>query len=130
MQIEKKVFSKLFKEKTNLSKIDEIQAIVVSARNTRESWDNTLTSLYDDLFNLVGRFSEVKDLYNSYASDVDTVKEDYKDLKEDISELGIEINAVQYTGEIEAFINTSDDVYAEMIEAVGIFERLNNNLKI
>jgi archaellum component FlaC len=128
MTLQKRIFSQLSEQKnktTKLSMIDDIQAIVNNARSTRENWDNTLTDLYNELFSLSSKFNDVKDLYNSYMSDVDTIKEDYESFKEDLNLLGIEINAVTYTNEIEAFLNTSQDVYAEMIEAVAVFENLN-----
>ncbi len=139
MSTEKRIFDKLFKktpktkfkkQKVEFSKIDDIQAIVNDARKTREDWDNSLTNLYQDLFDLTGRFSQVEDLYSKFIMGVNTVSQDYIDFKEDVAELGIEINTIEYTNEIEAFIKTSEDVDAEMFEAIGIFKRLNDSIKI
>lgn len=119
------VFNKLFKEKTQLSKIDDLEMLVDQAEEIKENWDESLTVLYQDLFDILDRFNNVKDLYNVFMSDVDIIKSNYEDVKADLGELGIETSNIPYTNNVEAFISRSDDVYAEMLEANRTIGQIN-----
>jgi hypothetical protein len=124
MNTKNTVFSKLFSNKTKLSKIDDLETLVLQAEQIRENWDESLTVLYQDLFDISDRFNNVKDLYNVFMSDVETIKSNYEDVKADLGELGVETSNIPYTNDVEAFITRSDDVYAEMIEAYGTFDTI------
>jgi DNA repair ATPase RecN len=124
IKIQQVVLNKLYQNKTKLSKIDDLETLVEQAEEIRENWDESLTVLYQDLFQISDRFNNVKDLYNVFMSDVDTIKSNYESVKADLGELGVEASNIPYTNDIESFINRSDDVYTEMIEAYGTFDKI------
>ena len=127
------VFNKLFKAKTNLSKkvdlslIGDIDDAIQEAENTRINWDNTLNDLYTELFDVVDRFKDSENLYNEFDLQVENVKTLFSNLKDNLIDVGVDINNIPLTTDIQSFINRSDDVYAEQVEASGIFNRIRQN---
>ncbi len=127
------VFNKLFKDKTKLSKkvdlslIGDIDDAIQEAENTRINWDNTLNDLYTELFDVVDRFKDSENLYNEFDLQVENVKTLFSNLKDNLIDVGVDINNIPLTTDIQSFINRSDDVYAEQVEASGIFNRIRQN---
>ncbi len=124
------VFNKLFKVKTDLSKkvdlslIGDIDDAVQEAESTRINWDNTLNDLYLELFDVVDRFKDAENLYNEFDLQVENVKTLFSNLKDNLIDVGVDINNIPLTTDIQSFINRSDDVYAEQVHASGIFNRI------
>ena len=133
MSTKNRVFNKLFKAKTELSKkvdlslIGDIDDAIQEAENTRINWDNTLNDLYIELFDVVDRFKDSENLYNEFDLQVENVKTLFSNLKDNLIDVGVDINNIPLTTDIQSFIKRSDDVYAEQVEASGIFNRIRQN---
>tara|TARA_R110000765_G_scaffold157579_2_gene260951 strand:+ start:1558 stop:1959 length:402 start_codon:yes stop_codon:yes gene_type:complete len=127
------VFNKLFKAKTELSKkvdlslIGDIDDAIQEAESTRINWDNTLTDLYAELFDVVDRFKNSENLYNEFDLQVENVKTLFSNLKDNLIDVGVDVNNIPLTTDIQSFLNRSNDVYAEQVEASGIFNKIRQN---
>tara|TARA_R110002073_G_scaffold12721_1_gene55605 strand:- start:7201 stop:7602 length:402 start_codon:yes stop_codon:yes gene_type:complete len=127
------VFNKLFKAKTELSKkvdlslIGDIDDAIQEAESTRINWDNTLTDLYAELFDVVDRFKNSENLYNEFDLQVENVKTLFSNLKDNLIDVGVDVNNIPLTTDIQSFLNRSNDVYAEQVHASGIFNKIRQN---
>ena len=125
MQIEKKIFTKLFKEThgVKLSLISDLQQATVDADNARENYynvDNDWVNRYLDLLNEVAGLNNVR---NTYVERIEKLRDVMGTIRSQVESLGIDPRTI---AEFEDALLTDGIFNANIDESIETINVANN----